>query len=529
MEAPAPQVPTGQPSPSLVLPREREEAGERVQFARLEELREKKRRAEVRGELSQSISRFTDPAALPTAIFGVSAQLSGLAGDEPRPLLGRASQLAAQGATLGFADEIEAGIVGATQPLRNLTSFGSGRTMGEAAQQQRDVTRQQLKESREAAPVTSFGLEAAGGGVIGGAPAARFLGQATSRGSLAARSSGLGATTGGVVGFGESEGDFGERLPSAGVGAVTGGLLGGASPLVIEGITRAGSVISRSAGRAFNNIRTGRNVTKDQRRAMNKIMQRVEQDGFTAEQFQARLDRAKELGIESDFIFEMAGPQLLDLAKGGAATGSEAAIKGLAKVRIRQSNVESRVAEDLRAAIGSDGSDFLSRSQSIEKAKIAAAPLYAQFRSLPPIPRSSNVTGRAGGEAGRAAPSEQTLKLESFFDNPLFTRAAKQSASSALSRDGVVIDIEKNLTPDVLDRIKRTIDELINTAQSRTDATAVGDLTALKSRYVSFLDDQYPGIYSSARKAFAGPAAQEEALELGESLIRSAKARRAPE
>ncbi|MBL4940383.1 MAG: hypothetical protein JKY81_01820, partial [Colwellia sp.] len=437
LQAPAPQIPTGQPSPSPVLPSEREAARVRISDReRLEELRAKQGR-EVRGELSRDIASFRlDPVS--AAVAGAEIGFN-LMQPEPTPLLGRGGQLALQGATLGFGDEIQAGARAITQPIRDLAGTGRDRSMGDAFGEQAGVERQQLEETRQAAPVTSFGLEAAGGGGIGGGPITGFLGRSTSRAGLAGRSALVGGGTGGVVGAGEAEGTALERLPSAAVGAGAGALLGGASPIAIEGITRTGRVIARSAGRAFNNRARGRAVTHTQRRAWNRIMRSVHQDGVTAEQFQARLTRARELGIEDDFMFEMAGPQLLDLARGGTASGSEEAIKGLARVRIRQSNVESRVAEDLRDAIGSDGSDFLSRSQSINNAKSAADPLYEQFRGLPGIDRASNT------------PNSQ--QLEQFFANPTFANAADRAALSAQTRSGQTIDLTSNVSPDVLDRI----------------------------------------------------------------------------
>ena len=505
-----------------------ERVGSRVRVRELdrEAVDERTRKGEVRRDLRRSIAdmRFDLPSLL-TAGARVGARL---ASPEATPLSSRSGQLLMQGGTLGFGDEVEGLARGITQPIRNLAQ-GTNTSFGEAFSEQVDASRGQLQETRDAAPLTSFALEAAGGGGVGGATAARHLAGATGRGGVALRSSQIGAVTGGIVGAGEAEGGLKERAIGGTIGAAAGGAIGAVSPVAIEGITRTARVMARVAGRGFNRLRGGNQMTRDQRLAYNRILQRAREDGFTADEFQARVDRARELGLDDEFIFEMAGPRLVNLATGGTAGGSEAATQGIARVRARQAATQSRVEADLQAAIGSDGSDFLARSQSILDAQANADPLYARFRELPPIPRASNLTGRATGEAGRAAPSAQTMRLEAFFDNPLFARAAKQSSASALSRNGIVMDIDNNLTPDVLDRIKRTIDEQINTAQRRADSTAVGDLVALSRRYVAFLDDEYPGVYSAARRAYGGPAKQEEALELGEGLIRDAEARRAPE
>lgn len=123
---------------------------------------------------------------------------------------------AAQGLTLGFADELEARAV----------SLASGRPYEEVL----DEVREKLAAYKEAYPMSSLGYEAAGAM----APTAislllsPFTGGASTATTLPtwARVLGIGAAEGAAYGFGTGEGGLGERIDSAGKGAVTGGIGG---------------------------------------------------------------------------------------------------------------------------------------------------------------------------------------------------------------------------------------------------------------------------------------------------------------
>lgn len=123
---------------------------------------------------------------------------------------------AAQGLTLGFADELEARAV----------SLASGRPYEEVLEE----VREKLAAYREAYPMSSLGYEA--GGAIAPTAISLLLSPFTGGASTAttlptwARVLGIGAAEGAAYGFGTGEGGFGNRIDSAGKGAVTGGVGG---------------------------------------------------------------------------------------------------------------------------------------------------------------------------------------------------------------------------------------------------------------------------------------------------------------
>ena len=597
----------------------------RAQGAQDRATSERDRRAQIRNETLRGF----DPANIVTSIG--RDIVGGAFNREPQAPSSRAVQLLGQGASFGFGDEIGAGAAALQQGARNIAGVGGDTTAGEAFDQSLEANRQQLRETRQAAPVTSFVGEGIGGAFTALPGAAGFINRARTRAGATARATGVGAATGAVVGGAEAEGGLANRAVGALTGAAAGTALGIVAPLAIEGAARTARGLGRVASRALNRQRGGQEMTSAQRRAWRRLTGVAEQSGITEGQLAERFARAQELGSEDLFVFELLGNEGIVQARGGVASNNPAAIAGLERVRARQATTQARVQEDLRIALGGDGSDYINTSRALDEARQAASPLYDDFRAMPgvrrarPLPdglESSRVdiygedagellgrivVGRRSGldtgitdpnladgqillrivgdevridqiqtRGGRrrqgigAAMLEQVFQefpdskiittsltddglalyeglgirvggrgqisrptsgqLEQFFQDPTFVDAARQAARSSQSRTGRAIDIDAGeLSPDVLDRIKRSLDERVQTARRQGDATAVGDLSALRDRYRNFLDETYPGIYSAARRAYAGPAAQADALELGESIIRSTEARAFPE
>lgn len=120
-----------------------------------------------------------------------------------------------QGATFGFADEAEAGIV----------SMLSNKTYKQA----RDEIRELNAEFAEKNPGLAMGAELAGGVATGGALAKGAVKgiQAVTAGQKLARGAGIGAAEGGAYGAGASDGETaGEVAQDAAIGAGVGGAFG---------------------------------------------------------------------------------------------------------------------------------------------------------------------------------------------------------------------------------------------------------------------------------------------------------------
>lgn len=147
---------------------------------------------------------------------------------------------AAQGASLGFADEISGGVEALWEKAKgNPTEFGK---LYEIA---RNESRENFKKAQEANPGTYMA------GEIGGGVATAFVpGVAAAKGAKLANVAARAAGFGGAAGAGYSEADnVGGVLKDAATGAVLGGALAGAAPLVGKVAARAGVGAKNSAER----------------------------------------------------------------------------------------------------------------------------------------------------------------------------------------------------------------------------------------------------------------------------------------
>lgn len=162
-------------------------------------------------------------------------------------MLGGLGRSAAQGVSLGFSDEIAAG-------LRSLPALlpGSGESYGDAYGRNVEEHRRALREFKEDHPVLSTTAEIGGGvaGALAGGAALRAAGLVGKGAVAGARATRLGrfgrvaregAITGGVAGTGTAEGGLRERLGGAGSGAAIGAGAG-------VGLVGAGRLVG-SAGR----------------------------------------------------------------------------------------------------------------------------------------------------------------------------------------------------------------------------------------------------------------------------------------
>lgn len=124
---------------------------------------------------------------------------------------------ALQGVTLGFGDEITAGV------RSILPESIGGASYDDALKQERGAVRR----FREHNPATAFGTELATGFAVPGVAVGRAIMNAPTIARRAAAGARVGAGYGAVGGFGAGEGSVDNRLGSAATGAVAGAALGG--------------------------------------------------------------------------------------------------------------------------------------------------------------------------------------------------------------------------------------------------------------------------------------------------------------
>lgn len=156
-----------------------------------------------------------------------------------------------QGSSLGWLDEIDAARAGLETKVENLARGVMGKPQQVSSREVEDAVldraRGRANEFRETNPVTSFGLELAGGlptGVgifsrLGARPGATGVGNVL-------RNSGVAAGEGAIAGAGYSEGSAQDRLPSAALGAG----LGVAGDTVLRGVGGAAGLTRKLFGGA---------------------------------------------------------------------------------------------------------------------------------------------------------------------------------------------------------------------------------------------------------------------------------------
>lgn len=153
---------------------------------------------------------------------------------------------AAQGATLGFADEI----AGGARALYDVATGDPTLTdLPELYRQRRGESREAFRAAEEAEP-GAFGAGQAGGALltalVPGGAAVRGVGGALATGAALGAAQGLGESEADLT-----EGEFGEAMGDVGAGGLVGGALGGAGGVLAKG---AGAVARRVGGRAQRGI-----------------------------------------------------------------------------------------------------------------------------------------------------------------------------------------------------------------------------------------------------------------------------------
>lgn len=200
-----------------------------------------------------------------------------------------------QGASLGFGDEIEAGV----------RSLGSDRKYSEI----RDDIRGQNANYKSQHPAASLAANVAGGLLTGGAGVARM---GAVRG---------GAAIGGLAGLGSGEGDFGSQAGSTATGLVAGGVAGAVLPGImsvagsvgraaktgLQGIVASAEPAERGlARRALQRVVGGGHLTEEQ--AAERVIQQLKGTGKTVAGAQATSASAP----EQNMVGEMFGRKGVD-------------------------------------------------------------------------------------------------------------------------------------------------------------------------------------------------------------------------
>ena len=403
-----------------------------------------------------------------------------------------------QGLSLGFGDELEAGL---------RTGFGF---LGDYDKTVKDV-RGNIKDFREENPLTSLGLELGGGLLTGGLGAGRVAGTALGRNIInkvgtTGFGGAVGATEGAIAGAGSAEGDLGDRA----VGALAGGTLGGAFGATLPSVINLGS-------KALNRGAYAVGLKSDdavQKGADQKALQAFNRAKLTPDDVQKSLDDAV---IPDTMIADVGGEATRRLSRASANVSGDGADIATKALDERQLGLGDQIADDVDNVLGSSKSATEAIEEIAERQKLNANDDYNKAFNLDGKPVTVSVD-----------------KIKPFLNLPAFDDAFEQATILArldgFNMPKTVDEFDKigNFSLQELHYIKMGVDEAMGLAKRGNLKTSIGNTASSKLKkkqkeFVKLIDDASPKIngessYSIARGKFAGEARMMEALENGEKI-----------
>jgi len=405
-----------------------------------------------------------------------------------------------QGLSLGFGDEIEAGL---------RTGFGF---LGDYDKTVKDV-RGNIKDFREENPLTSLGLELGGGLLTGGLGAGRVAGTALGRNIInkvgtTGFGGAVGATEGAIAGAGSADGDLGDRAVGALGGATLGGAFGTALPSVIN-----------LGGKALNRGAYAVGLKSDdaiQKGADQKALQALNRAKLTPDDVQKSLDDAV---IPDTMIADVGGEATRRLSRASANVSGDGADVATKALDERQLGLGDQIADDVGTVLGGNKSSLEAIEEIAERQKLNANDDYDKAFNLngKPVTVSSE-------------------KLKGFANLPAFDEAFDQARNLAkldgFSFPDKINDFSKqaDFSLKELHYIKMGVDEVLGLAKRGNSKTSIGKglqrgLNKKRAEFIEIIDNASPKVngksaYQTARSKFAGDARMAEAVEEGEKFFK---------
>lgn len=410
-----------------------------------------------------------------TSVFQPSVPYSGVA---------EAGRAVAQGATFGFADELEA-------------ALRTGQISGPQYEKLRNQLRAQQGQFGQDYPNVKTPLELAGGMI---APVAGF--QAAKQASTGvqstlageklggqmARGLGVGAATGALSGAGYATQDTGEEAVK---GSIFGGALGATVPVAIKG---AGTIIRNT----LNASGIG-----DQPAAASRILANyLQKDNLTPNEAMAALDELRRIGVPNATIADL-GENLRGLAYSAYTVPSKSKTG-------TQTFLESRL---------------IDQKNDVVKALADKAGLDINVNGYE---RLNKLIEEQSAEAKKAYPAAYSKDVyakdfRQFMDRDVFKKAYKEAVDRADVRGETLppLDVllsDRRVPTDVMHQIKIGLDRVI---EKETDAvtgkvTGYGrDVIQVKNDFNKLLT-QKNDAYRIANEKFADSAKIQDAFQMGQ-------------
>lgn len=445
---------------------------------------------------------------------------------------------AIDGLTLGFSDEIGAGIDAAI-------GYGPGETFGERYRNSVDRYRAVADADVEdvvGARRIGQGVGILGGGlgaIRGGAVAARAVPalametatQGATRGANAlritrnvARGAGAGAAAGGASSAGYTEGDLAERganaLGGAAIGAVAAPIAAGAvnalAPVVSAGAGTAGRFVGRQVAGAMQNAGVpGGNALAARSAAPDALESGLRMYGAKTplDPVAMRADAAafRENGIEPAF-FDVVGDGGQAVGRALATRQTQGRATAISEGSARRVGAQDRVSEIARRNVSSDPrtasqvADDLAEEQSTLSAQ-EMRPIRGEMVDL--TPETAAVFRTPGGRQA----IEQARKWAANSEQGEELAALSRLADDSLDQPGNI-----QLSLGTLDRLRRSLRNQGLAARRATDGDAVQGIGGLERKVRTDATNAVPE-YGRFLKDYADRAQLEEAGDFGASYL----------
>ena len=399
----------------------------------------------------------------------------------------------AQGATFGFADELESlikSLAGQGTYEQNLAAL--------------ELAKQKYGQKN---PKTALATEVAGGlpyamlpflGTARYAQMAKEAAPLVRAGITAGSSAVTGALTGALGGAGAA--NVGERMAGAQAGGTFGGIVGGAAPAVTKGIGMAGGKVVdvtsgipvvQQVGKAVG-LATGQTVDAANR-AKAKLLEAMYRDKVSP----ADLEKMIAAATKPVGIVDIAGENVKSLADVAQKYPSEARQAAKLALEERGAGQSGRIQGDISKYLGVFTDPFEYTAAIAERQQKMASPLYKSAYDFGVV---------------------TDPKVLKYLELPQFKTATKK-AQELLAAEGRDIDMSMP-TVEVLDQIKRGLDVLIFNEIKDGKLSQLGNIYKnKKNEFLSQLDQSVPD-YGKARKAYAGEAELLDATKLGQDFYK---------
>jgi len=431
---------------------------------------------------------------LPKEIAVTAAETQGKA----LPKSARLAMTAAQGPTLGFADEL-AGIFQAPFIAK------PGESMSDAYTRGRDVYRSGVESYQQEQPIGAAVAQGAASLPLGMLNLGR---QIAPQVGPVLRSVGAGGLFGAVSGAGEAETPE-EIAQKALTSGATSAVFGGATELGAKVVRPIAGVVKAQAGRAIPEAMRGLVGGSSTDIARRRVAQAMLRDGATPDQVTARMAK---LGDDA-ILAESAGYNTRDLLDTMATLPGRTKNYTEDLIRQRQSQRGGRIATAAQEQLSPTGARLADSVESLMTQRdVNATPLYNQLKTV-------NVQ------------LDDDLKQILDAANKLGAFGRAKQISIGLREPFTLKDFNKSADasmPD-LDKVKRGLDDIIGGKSALNDKGEINEfgrsVIKLKQDFLKRLDDATvdpdtgASLYKGARNAYAGPSALISAAELGRTVL----------